>query len=128
MESIKKTENTRNEIILKTRLITGEPVVIGERYDGMISLAGAAKNYPHKLTALRYADDKLLLANENRTCFAVLDGDFAVWEGKIITEACTTITFSQTITKETDFKDLRERYYRVPESMMKFVQIGVSGE
>ena len=122
MKGIKKTENTMNEFVLKTRLLFGKPVEIGKRYDGLIPLVSEGISYNDKLVALCYEDGQLLLTNENRTYFAFFDGDFAVWDEKIIAEAHTSITFNQAITKETDFRDLRERYYRVPKAMINLIQ------
>lgn len=122
MKGIKKTENTMNEFVLKAQLLLGQPVEIGKSYDGLVSLVSEGIRYNDKLIALCYEDGQLLLTNEDRTYFAFADGDFAVWDEKIIAEAHTSITFNQAITKETDFRDLRERYYRVPKAMINLIQ------
>ena len=127
MPTIKFTENTRNQISERCKMLFGHAVKIGNDYDGVCVIHGNRHQINKKLQALLYENGRLLLSSANRKYFVIVGGDIAA-HGKIIYAEyiVTSINFNVPVTVHTDVVMLKDKYHFVPPKLIDAIINAVS--
>ena len=126
MPKIKTTTNTRKRLADRLKLICGQYVTVGKNYSGLTALEG--ESYTNEeLKALYFENGTLLLSSKDQKYFVFTSGDLASWGNRIITERVKScIRFDELITTETDFSEIKRKYYRVPPALIEYIIKGIA--
>ena len=123
MDKIKIISSRKNWL----KPVCGGSVVIGRTYGG-VTAVDTGETERGQWRALSFAGGALLLGSPEQTDFLFTAGDLAAFGGRIFTDRVSChIRFPEAVTEKTDFGALRDRYYRVPRSLLDAIQKAVRG-
>ncbi len=126
MPKIKTITNTRKFLTDRLKLLCGHRVTIGKTYTGLTAINGGFST-DEEMKALYFENNTLLLSSKNQKYFVFTSGDLANWGNRIITDrVISCIRFNEAITQETDFSEIRRKYYRVPPTLIDYVIKGIA--